>query len=304
MRQRRPLCGGLMVLASVLVAFPAAAENAGARFQDEQAIRATTKAYLDALTKGDSKALAAFWTADGEFFDDQGDAHPASELAAEAEEAIGQGPQPKMKVTASKIRFLTAEVAAEDGASEVELPDTKGATPVRGQFHAIWIKQAGRWRLASLCEVASESPTDARLSELGWMVGEWTAESGGIRLEVTVDKSATGTFLLRDVTAIDGGKVVLRGSQRIGVDPLTRKLKSWSFDSDGGYDEATWTKEGDSWVGQATGVLPDGRRTSDTTVITFDGQDSYTRKVLANRIEGEPAPDQEVRFTRQPAAQP
>ena len=55
---RRSLsCGGLMVLASVLVALPAAAENAGAREQDEQAIRTTAKAYLAALAKGDPKAL-------------------------------------------------------------------------------------------------------------------------------------------------------------------------------------------------------------------------------------------------------
>ena len=131
------------------------------------------------------------------------------------------------------------------------------------------------------------------------MVGAWTADSGGAKLEVNVQWNATGTFLLRDIKVIDDGKVVLRGSQRIGWDPLTRKLKSWSFDSDGGYDEATWTKDGDSWVGQATGVLPDGRQSSATTVITFDGKDSYARQVLAGRVQGEPTPDQEVRFTRQ-----
>jgi len=45
-------------------------------------------------------------------------------------------------------------------------------------------------------------------------------------------------------------------------------------------------------------VLSDGRQSSATTVITFDGKDIFTRKVLAGRVEGEPTPDQEVRFTR------
>lgn len=292
-------CGGLMVLASVLVALPVAADNVGAREQDEQAIRTTAKAYLAALEKGDAKALAEYWTTDGDYIDDLGNAHPASELAAEAEPTAGQGPRPKMKVTASKIRFLTDDVAIEDGASEVELPDAKGAPIVRGHFHAVWVKQTGRWRLASLCEIPIESAVDPRLSDLGWMVGSWTADRGGARLEVNVQWNATETFLLRDIKAIDDGKVVFRGSQRMGWDPLTGKLKSWSFDSDGGYDEATWTKDGDSWVGQATGVLPDGRQSSATTVITFDGKDSYVRQVLAGRVQGEPTPDQEVRFTRQ-----
>jgi hypothetical protein len=178
------------------------------------------------------------------------------------------------------------------------LPNAKGAPPVSGHFHAIWVKQDGRWRLASLCEIPIASPADPSLSELGWMVGTWTADSDGAKLEVTVQWNSTGTFLLRDMKAILDGKVGLRGSQRIGWDPLTRKLKSWSFDSDGGHGEATWVKNGDSWVGQATGVLSDGRQSSATTVITFDGKDSFTRKVLAGRVQGEPTPDQEVRYTR------
>jgi hypothetical protein len=130
------------------------------------------------------------------------------------------------------------------------------------------------------------------------MVGTWAAESGGDKVEVTVQWNATGTFLLRDMKAIHDGQVTHRGSQRFGWDPLTRKIRSWSFDSDGGYGEATWTKDGQSWVGQATGVLPDGRQTSATTVITLDGKDSFTRKVLNARVEEEPTPDQEVRYAR------
>ena len=295
---RRISFGGLIVLASVFVLVPASAEDAAARKQDEQAIRTTARAYRSALAKGDSKALAEFWTTDGDFVDELGDAHPASELVADAEQTSGEGPQPEIKVTASKIRFITSDVAIEDGASEVVLPNAKGAPPLSGHFHAVWVRQDGRWRLASLCEIPIASPADSHLSELGWMVGTWTANSDGAKLELTVQWNATGTFLLRDMKAIREDKVVLRGSQRIGWDPLTRKLKSWSFDSDGGFGEAAWTKDGDSWVGQATGVLPDGRQSSATTIITFDGKDSFTRKVMAGRVQGESTPDQEVRYTR------
>jgi uncharacterized protein (TIGR02246 family) len=294
--------GSLMVLIYVLVALSARADDA-TRQRDEQAIRTTAKAYMAALANGDPKAISEYWTTDGDFIDDLGNAHPASELAAEVKPTAGQGPQAGAKVAPSRIRFLTDDVAIEDGESDVESPDAKAAPSVRGHFHAVWVKQSGRWRLASLCEIPIGSAADPRLADLGWMVGDWTAESGGARLEVHLQWNATGTFLLRDSKAVADGKVVLRGSQRIGWDPLTRKLKSWGFDSDGGYDEATWTNEGNSWVGQSTGVLPDGRQSSATTVITFDGKDSYVRKVLAGRIQGEPLPDQEVRFTRQASVQ-
>jgi len=39
---------------------------------DEKAIRAAGVAYQDALTKGDGKALAALWTADGDIVDAHG----------------------------------------------------------------------------------------------------------------------------------------------------------------------------------------------------------------------------------------
>lgn len=293
----RTLSCGPMFLASVLVALPASAEDAAVRKLEEQAIRAAGKDYQAALAKGDAKAVAACWTADGEFIDEMGNAHPAAELAAEAQQR-GGGPQPELRVTASKIRFVTPQVAIEDGTSEVVWPDAQGQ-PVRGQFHATWVKQQGRWRLASLCEIPEVTPVNPLLADLDPMVGTWTAEADGARLEASVKWNDSGTFLLRETKAVRDGQVVLRGLQRIGWDPLTAKLKSWSLDSDGGHAEAIWTKDGDSWVEQATGVLPDGRPTSATAVITFDGRDGFVRKLLAARIQGEPVPDQEVRFTRQ-----
>ena len=189
-------------------------------------------------------------------------------------------------------------MALEEGTSEIVDPDAQDQPPVRGHFHVVWVKQDGRWRMASLCEIPNESSAEPQLAELGWMIGRWVADSGSVKLDTTTRWNATGTFLLRDITATQDGKVLLRGSQRLGVDPLTRTLKSWSFDSDGGHSESTWTKDGDSWVGQSVGVLPDGRQTSDTTIVTFDGKDTYTRKSLAGRVQGEPIADQEVRFTR------
>jgi uncharacterized protein (TIGR02246 family) len=288
---------GVAALACVVLALPAPAQDAAVE-REEQAIRAAAKSYLAALAKGDAKGVAACWTADGEYIDEQGRAHPASEVAAEAQQSTGAGAQAEIKVTDSKIRFLTADVAVEDGASEVVWPDAPGAAPVRGHFHATWVKQGGGWRLASLCEIPEAPPPNARLAELDWMVGTWTAESDGARLEATVRWNDAGTLLLRDTQALKDGNVVLRASQRIGFDPLSGKLTSRSFDSDGGHAEAVWTKDNDSWVEQASGALGDGRLSSGTAILSYDGKDSFVRKLVAARIEGKPVPEQEVRFTR------
>jgi uncharacterized protein (TIGR02246 family) len=292
------VCRGLVTVAGLLVVQSVAAQDAVGQSQDEQAIRAAAKTYRAALARGDAKAVAEFWAPDGDFVDDMGNVLSAKELTAEVGQLAGRGPRSEVKVTASKIRFLTSDVAVEEGASETELADGAKSSTSRGHFHAIWVKQDGRWRLASLCEIPQALPTEPSLAEFGWMVGTWTADNDDAKLEAAVQWNVTGTFLLRDTKVIRDGKVVLRGSQRIGWDPLSRKLKSWNFDSDGGYGEAIWTRDGDAWIGQGTGVLPDGRQSSATTVITFDGKDHYTRKVIAGRIQGQQTPDQELVFTR------
>ena len=297
-------CTRLLTLVAVIAssaafAIAAWANDPQAPAQDEQAIRAAARAYFEALSKGDAQAVANAWTPDGHFIDELGRAHPASELAEDvAKGASVRSPAPAVKMTESKIQFLTSDVALEDGLSEVASPDADREPATRGHYHAVWLKHDGRCALASLCEVPISAAADTSpLSQLEWMVGRWTADRDGTTLEMVVRWNVTGTYLLRDSKAIRDGQVVLRGSQRIGWDPLANKLKSWSFDSDGGFGEAVWTKDGDAWIGQGMTTLPDGRQSFATSVMTRDGPDHFTYDLMAMRVEGQPVPDRRLRFT-------
>ena len=48
-------------------------------------------------------------------------------------------------------------------------------------------------------------------------------------------------------------------NQRIGWDPLARQIRSWEFDSEGGFGEGKWSRDGERWVIKHTGVRPEGR---------------------------------------------
>jgi uncharacterized protein (TIGR02246 family) len=265
---------------------------------DEQAIRQAARDYLAALARGDAKVLAESWTADGDFIDEQGRTRPASELIAEAGRSVPQGERPEIKLIDTKIRFLSGDVAIEDGTSEVTRAGSSAA-PVRGRFAAIWVRQNNRWRLASLREAALPPAGEhGQLSDLQWMVGVWLAETDDTKLEVTARWNTSGTFLLRDLKIIRQDKVVFQGSQRIGWDPIAHRLKSWIFDSDGGYGEGTWTKEGNRFLVQTNGVLPDGRQTSATHAIVYDGKDRFTWTSSSARVHGESAPGLEITFVR------
>ena len=276
------------------------------RKPDEQAIRATAKQYVAALERGDAKVLAAFWTPDGTFIDEQGKSHPASELIAqEAKPAPSQTSRPKVTLTGSAIRFLTPDVAVEDGTSEVSYPDVKGQAPVRGRFSVTWVKQQGKWRLASLTEMRSEpASTAAQMKDLDWMAGEWSAKDA--ELEISARWNPNHTFLVRELKVSKDGQLKFTGTQRIGFDPATNRIKSWMFDSEGGQGEGTWSKQGNTWIVQAKGTLPDGKPTSSTTEYIYDGKNSFTWKSTgpAPSGGGQVVPHLDLTIVRKVAAEP
>ena len=61
----------------------------------------------------------------------------------------------------------------------------------------------------------------------------------------------------------------LEGTQVIGWDPAAGTIRSWMFDSDGGFGEGTWSKKDNSWIVKFNQVLPDGRKASATNIYTL-----------------------------------
>jgi len=293
-----------VALAFCLLSFvQAGAAEPASPSPEEQAIRAAAQQYIDALSHGDFKTMLGMWTADGDIVDEHGQSVPAKEYiereAAARTSTEGGSPAATGKpatVTGSGIRFLTPGVAIEDGHVTVD----RGANlpPAEGRFTAIWVKQDNAWKLASLREVPLATTRAADLAALDWMVGHWTGQGGKASFDVTTHWNDKHTFLVRELTVMHDGKVILSGKQRIGVDPLDGKIKSWMHDTDGGHGEGLWTRHGNSWVVQANGVSPDGRRTTGTNVYTYDGGDTSTWKSLGATSNGQPIGDFEITLHR------
>jgi uncharacterized protein (TIGR02246 family) len=305
----------LVVFAFVTAATPATSEEPRAtaavtRSNDERAIRTASQTYKSALERGDGKALAALWMPDGDIIDDAGRVMKGSDTIAmleppPAEAAKTDRPRVTTRVTISEtsLRFITPDVAVEDGTVTVVHP--RHAAPLHGRFSATWVRHDDAWKLSAIREARGDQAAGPEpLADLAWMVGEWVAvdETGGEGrpagkpgIEMSVRWNPSRTYLLRDLKITpaggpDGPGAATQITQRIGWDPLSRSIRSWVFSDDGGHGEATWSRDDGSWVARTTAVLPDGSQTSSINIYTFDGKDRCIWRSLPTHVGGEHMP--------------
>lgn len=315
---------GLMVSSprvAVLVAVALLAAAAGAadpppRQGDEAQIRAAAEAYLAALERGDGKECAALWTPDGDIVDDLGAVLPGRDTVAGAASAPAGAPRPEVRIGDTKIRFLTADVAIEDGTIEV---GPAGAA-LTGRFSATWVRHDGTWKLAALREARAAEPSGpAALEQLAWMVGDWeidrpvaaadaplapdAAKRPALRL--TVKWNDTKTFLERDLSmgpAAGASGPSMTISQRIGWEPLSRSVRSWAFGSDGSHAEGTWHRDGGSWIAHVTTVRPDGSQVGSINIYTYDGKDRCVWRSIPTHVGADHAQPMAATLVRKPGS--
>ncbi|MGO9114724.1 MAG: YybH family protein [Thermoguttaceae bacterium] len=294
----RRLLAASVVLAALAIA-PSGVYAAQPSSAELTEIRAAAAAYVKALEAGDTQALAAAWTADGDYVDAAGRSFKARDLiASQFREGAGGRSLPK-RVTVDQVRLIAPEVAIEDG--HVVHAAASGEPARRSRYSAVWVKQGGGWRLDSLRESALPSPPrNPRLNDLAWLLGEFAGlAADGTQVVLSGTVSSDGNYLLREVIVTDPDHSVRSFRQRIGWDPLSGGLKSWTFDSDGGYSEGLWKRQGDSWIVNTSGVSPDGKRSSATSIHSQINDKGFVFESVGATVDGKLCPDAKVKLLRQ-----
>ncbi len=105
-------------------------------------------------------------------------------------------------------------------------------------------------------------------------------------MHTTCNWTEDGNFLVREFTMKTRGEPVLSGTQRIGWDPTRLQFKTWIFDSEGGFGEGYWARDGDRWVIKAEGVRQDGQHASATNIITRLGKERASWQSVDRTIGG------------------
>ena len=284
---------------------------------EEQAIRAADGAFVQEYNNGDAKALAVLFTEDAEVIEADGARYRGRSLIQERlAQTFAASPGGKLDIAADSIEFLSPDVAKEEGRTVVTVA---GSTVETLRHTALLVKREGRWLISSVREESDPLlPPHERLKELEWMVGDWVDDGPDSHIKVSCRWSEDGNFLLRTFLVHVQGKPALTVHQRVGWDPLAKQFRSWEFDSDGGYGEGKWSRDGDGWVIKHTGVRPEGITASATHLVARERPD-LVRWVSTDRVVGDenthreeeslmvrvpPAPHIAVPVPGQPATSP
>lgn len=273
----------------------AKAADSGKNAADEDAIRATAETFAKAYAARDAKAVAAHFAPDAEYVDEQGNLFEGRQAIEDALTALfAENPDYQLEVSIDTIRFLSPGVAIEDGTST--LLHAEGGPTDYSHYTTVHVKTAGKWLAASVREHAPKDRREhrAQLQQLEWLLGDWVDEDDDSIVEFSCQVVDNGNFLARQFTVKIAGQEVMTGTQRIGWDPVSGKLRAWVFDSEGGYAEGTWHRDENSWVLKTSGVTADGQTASGTSIYTFVSEHIMTWQAVDHEVAGVQLPDSEV----------
>jgi hypothetical protein len=201
---------------------------------------------------------------------------------------------------AATVNVPTAATASATATATVAKYDKP--VEARLRYLCVWTKTDSQWQVASVREFADDPPPTPHelLQPLAWLVGVWVSEGGDSIVRISYRWSDDGNFLLGDYTVTAKGQTVMDSVQRVGWDPLRQQVRSWLFDSDGGYGDGEWTALEDGYLIRSSAVMPDGSVGSANIEARKVSDSQFVLKGTNRIVAGEPVEDYEITVSKQP----
>jgi uncharacterized protein (TIGR02246 family) len=281
----------LLVLVVLLIRW-AGAQEPSPPAADETAIRKAVESYAAAFNARDAKALADHWSPEAVYFNRiSGEQVVGRDKIAEQFTALFKAqPELEIEVGTESIQFLSPNVGVEHGTAKLLAPN---AEPDVIEYTAVYVKRDGKWLLDRVTDQAPEVVPShyEQLKVLEWMVGAWVDEDENARIETECNWTKNRNFLTRSFAVTVGDRLEMSGMQIVGWDPAAKTIRSWTFDSSGGFAEATWKEQKGRWFVHNQGVLADGRKATMVNVIKPVDANSFTWQTIERTAGGELLPN-------------
>jgi len=256
------------------------------------AVEKAVQSYVAAFNAQDAKALAAHWSPEAVYIG------RVNGKSVTGREAIGkefatlfdEQKDAKLDVAVESIDFVSPSVALEQGVATLIFSEGE---PASTSYSAVHVKREGKWLIDRVSEEAIRiTPAHyEQLKDLGWMIGQWVDQAGEDIVTTECHWSRNNNFIIRSFTVSVAGDIDMAGMQIVGWDPARKQIRSWVFDSDGGFVEGSWQRNGKQWIVNSTATLPDGKRASFTSIFKPLNDDSFTWQKVNRIVDGEILPN-------------
>jgi uncharacterized protein (TIGR02246 family) len=266
----------------------------------ERAVRAAIDSYTTALEKGDLDGLLVHIAADADYIDDVGNQYRGKAALGEVlKQSLAELKSHKLKSTITSLRFLRPDVVIADGKVDITGPD---GTSESGRFTSTWTMADGKWYLSSVRDLPETPPASdsvpTELKQFEWLIGDWASEAPTFSVDVGCRWTLNKSFLQLEYTVKDKNGDGLTVVQFFGWDPVDGVIRSWFFDSQGGYGGGDWERQGNTWSADWSGVLADGQAASSVNSIQFVDDKTFLFRSVDRDIGGMPMADVEAKFVR------
>jgi uncharacterized protein (TIGR02246 family) len=269
------------------------------READKQAIDKLIKENIQAFNNRDAAAIAKNWTAEGEYIRNDG-----LTIRGRAEIEKGYGDffktlkgKPKLEVQVDGLRFTSADTALSE--VTLRLKNDEGEVIASSWRNTLVVREGGQWKTAVVREWDRETGLDVGLKELEWLIGTWHVASKDREVTTVYEWDEHKTFIRGKYSVKEKDKVIESGTQMIGKDNAAGAIHSWVFQSDGGFGDGLWTRDGNKWSVDFYGVTPDGSELSATAIYIHLNANTYTWQSVNQAVNGEPIADtQPIKVTK------
>ena len=267
----------------------------------EVILRREMEATVKAFNAADPSGMASLFMEKGELVDENGNVYTGrAEITALFKTFFEKFPKAVMAIEVTSVRSIGDSLAVEEGVRQITAEE--GSAEAQMRYVVVRAKVGGTWPIASYREFADDPFPTAQemLQPLAFLVGDWVDESPEGRTAISYRWSEDGNYILGDYVLTIGGEPSSSSSQRIGWDSVEGVLRSWTFDSDGGFSHGEWTPIDDGWVAKTVATMPDASTASATVMFTVKDQDHFVVRSTDRIMGGNEEPDFELMVARKP----
>jgi uncharacterized protein (TIGR02246 family) len=267
---------------------------------DDAAIRKIVEQFEEAFNDHDAKAIGGMFAEHAEMVNADGD-EVRGQAAIEQVfvNLFEEHPAIQVEVNVNSIRSLGGALMIEVGSTSLTY-ESDGPREI-SCYTVIYTKELDRWLMSYVRDSNEEESVEEHIQDLTWLIGDWVDESSEAVVLTTYRWTENQRAMEGEFQIHAPGYPALDGTHRIGWDPQAKQLRTWVFDSEGGFASGLWSQTDEGWMIKMSGVLRDGQSTSATNILQRQSGDHLSFRSTDRVIGGNALPDgDELIIVRRP----